>query len=238
MGYYLAPSLVQLRNEINTSNPNRDKASDGWIGDASHAARKSDHNPDYSDGGVVRAIDVDKDGIDPNLLVQVAINDSRVNYVIFDGHIWSRAYKFAKRVYTGANKHEKHVHISINHDKSSETDVKNWGFVASNAPVQTPPPAPAPQPVAPPFPLPNGYYFGPKSGPNNSISGYFGVGWRAKLSPWQAQMVHRGWKLSVDGLFGDETERVVRAFQKEKGLAVDGKIGPQTWAAAWHAPVT
>src|SRR5690606_29069239 len=60
MSYYLAPSLVKLRDLINQNWPNRDKSSDGWIGDPSHQARKSDHNPDYSAGGVVRAIDVDE----------------------------------------------------------------------------------------------------------------------------------------------------------------------------------
>lgn len=36
---------------------------------------------------------------------------------------------------------------------------------------------------------------------------------------------------SVDGVYGSGTERAVRAFQQENGLAVDGKAGTQTLAA-------
>ncbi|MEV4557211.1 peptidoglycan-binding domain-containing protein [Kitasatospora sp. NPDC049285] len=55
---------------------------------------------------------------------------------------------------------------------------------------------------------------------------------------WQQQMAQRGWAISVDGQFGPQSERIARAFQQEKGLQVDGVIGPVTWAAAWTAPVT
>lgn len=37
--------------------------------------------------------------------------------------------------------------------------------------------------------------------------------------------------LSVDGSFGAKTDEVVRAFQKKKGLLVDGEVGPLTWNA-------
>ena len=36
---------------------------------------------------------------------------------------------------------------------------------------------------------------------------------------------------SIDGVFGPKTETAVIAFQTAKGLSVDGKVGPQTWAA-------
>jgi N-acetylmuramoyl-L-alanine amidase len=35
----------------------------------------------------------------------------------------------------------------------------------------------------------------------------------------------------IDGIFGDKTEKAVRAFQKDKGLAVDGIAGRNTWRA-------
>jgi len=118
--------------------------------------------------------------------------------------------------------------------------------------------APAPTPpsgggvAAPPFPLPGGYYFGPRSGPNNSISCMARNGsdarWRPNLRQWQQRMIDRGWgsyfrRYGADGMYGEtvassEAGQCALAFQREKGLAADGLIGPQTWAAAWTAPIT
>lgn len=61
---------------------------------------------------------------------------------------------------------------------------------------------------------------------------------RADVREWQARMKERGWNIEVNGEYGRRTETVCREFQKEKGLAVDGVVGPRTWAAAWDAPVT
>lgn len=55
---------------------------------------------------------------------------------------------------------------------------------------------------------------------------------------WQAQMTSRGWHLDVDGVYGPESLTVCKSFQAEKGLEIDGVVGPATWAAAWTAPVT
>ena len=51
---------VTLRDQIDRRWPKRDKASDGWIGDAAHLARgsASDHTPNKA--GVVHAIDIDE----------------------------------------------------------------------------------------------------------------------------------------------------------------------------------
>lgn len=89
--------------------------------------------------------------------------------------------------------------------------------------------------TAPRYPLASGHVFGPKTGPATQHSGYFGSYDRERLRTWQAQMRRRGWTISVDGLFGSQTASVVKAFQKEKRLGVDGLIGPKTWAAAWTA---
>jgi len=124
--WYLAPSLVALRTEINRRWPNRNKSSDGAVGDTSHQARKSDHNPDWDSNGVVRATDTDKDGIDVQTLLNAVIGDHRVQYVIWNRHIYSRTYNWVKQAYNGSNPHTGHVHISIRHTKAAETDTSRW----------------------------------------------------------------------------------------------------------------
>jgi hypothetical protein len=118
----------QLREQIDDAFPDRDRASDGWLGDAKHAARKSDHNP--SAEGIVRALDIDADlrshkseAFDlADQLRLLARSDKRVSYIIFNGKIasWKRNYKLRK--YTGINPHKTHIHISFtklgDHDRS------------------------------------------------------------------------------------------------------------------------
>jgi peptidoglycan hydrolase-like protein with peptidoglycan-binding domain len=60
----------------------------------------------------------------------------------------------------------------------------------------------------------------------------------ADVRKWQGQMRSRGWAIDVDQIYGGQSERVCRQFQAEKRLAVDGLVGPNTWAAAWTSPVT
>ncbi|MGI8425555.1 MAG: peptidoglycan-binding domain-containing protein [Actinomycetota bacterium] len=55
---------------------------------------------------------------------------------------------------------------------------------------------------------------------------------------WQKRMSERGWRIGVDGAYGPESERVCRDFQADKGLVVDGIVGPQTWRATWESPIT
>lgn len=46
----------------------------------------------------------------------------------------------------------------------------------------------------------------------------------------QYQLNSKGYRLSVDGIWGNHTEEMVRAFQADHGLAVDGICGPMTIA--------
>ena len=129
--WHLAPSLAQLRREINTRWPSRDKTSDGTIGDAAHSARASDHNPNSR--GSVNAIDTDEDGIDARGLVALLIADPRVYYVIYEGRIWQRKHGFVPRPYTGINAHRKHVHVSIIQSVAAEQNTTPWGVAKIGA---------------------------------------------------------------------------------------------------------
>jgi hypothetical protein len=119
----LSHSAIQLREQIDDAFPDRDRTSDGWIGDTRHAARKSDHNPDAQ--GWVRAIDVDRDlygkgrkpDVMPDLVDQIRLlaksGDKRISYIIFDGKIASVKKAWRWRPYDGINKHNHHAHISF-----------------------------------------------------------------------------------------------------------------------------
>jgi len=119
----LSHSAIQLREQIDDAFPDRDRASDGWIGDTRHAARKSDHNPDAQ--GWVRAIDVDrglygkgrKPDLMPDLVDQIRLlaksGDKRISYIIFDGRIASSKKAWSWRPYDGINKHNHHAHVSF-----------------------------------------------------------------------------------------------------------------------------
>ena len=121
--YRLSKSAIQLREQIDDTFGDRDRTSDGWIGDTRHSARQSDHNPDVS--GWVRAIDVDRDlsgkvkpDIMPDLADQIRLfgksdKAKRISYIIFDGKIASSKLGWKWRTYTGINKHNHHCHISF-----------------------------------------------------------------------------------------------------------------------------
>lgn len=127
----LSQSAIQLREQIDdTYGETRDRRSDGWIGDARHSSRDSDHNPD--DLGWVRAIDVDRDlsgkpkpDLMPYLADQIRTfakkdKKKRISYIIFEGKIASPKQGWKFRKYTGINQHNHHCHISFN--KSADED--------------------------------------------------------------------------------------------------------------------
>jgi len=124
----------QLRLQVDDSYPDRDRTSDGWIGDTRHQARPSDHNPDAM--GIVRAIDVDRDlsgkakpDLMPDLADQIRLcaraGDKRISYVIFDGRIASFKKAWAWRPYDGANKHNHHCHISFTQAGDNDSSFFN-----------------------------------------------------------------------------------------------------------------
>jgi len=100
---------------------------------------------------------------------------------------------------------------------------------------------PAPQlPPGGAFPLPHGYYFGPLSGPAQSISGSSSSegadlsAHRAEISRVQSALNRASHgqvaQLAVDGQYGPHTQGAVAWFQRTHNLSVDGLTGPATWA--------
>jgi hypothetical protein len=123
MSPQLCKAGQQLRLQVDDSYPDRDRTSDGWIGDARHSARPSDHNPDAK--GIVRAIDIDRDlsgktkpDLMPDLADQIRLfakrdKSKRISYVIFAGRIASPRLGWRWRKYSGINAHNSHCHISF-----------------------------------------------------------------------------------------------------------------------------
>lgn len=124
--WYLAPSLDNLRDEINSRWPNRDTASDGTIGDADHAASASDHNPNSR--GSVNAIDIDKDGVDVNVLMEAYKQHPSTHYFIYNRKIYDKDNGFTPQDYYGSNPHDKHIHLSIRQSESAEQNQTPWGI--------------------------------------------------------------------------------------------------------------
>lgn len=145
--YFLASSLAVLRAEVNTQFPKRDKSSDGWIGDASHAARPSSHNPCWACTGrlhgVVRGLDIDVDDRDTTrdlrrALLNEVIGDPRVWYVISNRVIYSRTYGWRALAYDGANGHFGHVHVSLMETADAAFNTAPWFGPAAPAKVTAP----------------------------------------------------------------------------------------------------
>ena len=102
-----------------------------------------------------------------------------------------------------------------------------WDVVLDSVPAPIPPsPTPTPPATGAAPPWPGRYLAYPPIMAGDDVR------------QWQAQMAGRGWGLDVDGYYGEISADTCSAFQLEKGLIVDAVVGPDTWAAAWTAPIT
>lgn len=122
-GGKVAPAIVQALRDADRAWPNRNRASDGTLGDAAHQARPSDHNTGL-------AVDITHDPLhrcDAGAIALQAIQDPRVTYVIWNRQIANRAIQGgAWRPYNGSNPHTHHVHISIR--EGARNDVRSWAW--------------------------------------------------------------------------------------------------------------
>jgi hypothetical protein len=139
----LAPSLKNLFSEIDAVWPRRDRRTDGWY--ASPSVRKTKgHNPGHN--GYSHAIDVDRDGINPTLLINRIKKDGGILwYVIWSRTLYSNTYGWKPRPYTGKNPHTDHLHIEIYQTDKAESYRGRWGVdLGRNIPPDGSPPPPPP----------------------------------------------------------------------------------------------
>lgn len=142
MAWRLAESLKKLREQVNEAYPDRDRESDGSIGDAAHASRKSDHNPwvkDRNGMGVVTAIDIDAN-LSPKTSVEVLVRqlflakDKRIKYIIWNRKITTPDMSGWK-AYNGINTHQHHCHISVKPDAALYDSTAEWALGNDSAAV-------------------------------------------------------------------------------------------------------
>ncbi|EOC1335837.1 hypothetical protein ACI09U_003626 [Cronobacter turicensis] len=117
-----ALSVRKALQDATTRWPNRNKLSDGIMGDAAHQKRKSDHN----DGNAFDLTHDPVNGPDCNEWAPVVINDPRVKYVIWNRRIYIVSEGVWKE-YTGSSPHNKHMHVSIHAE--SRDDLSPWPWL-------------------------------------------------------------------------------------------------------------
>lgn len=127
MAWYLAPALAVGRAEVNRRWPNRDKASDGTIGDTAHQATRSDHNPNSRES--VNAWDMDKDGVDVWEVIGAFQRHPSSHYWIYNRQIADKDSGWRRQPYSGPNPHTEHVHFSIRQSAAAEQDQRPWGLL-------------------------------------------------------------------------------------------------------------
>lgn len=210
----LARALEQLRAQVNAKWPSRSKSSDGSVGDTSHSARASDHNPDGA--GVVHAIDLThdpKNGFDSYAFADhiLAAQDTRLKYVISNSRIGSGPSGPSPgkwRPYKGSNPHNHHVHISAVSGALADSAAP-WDI--DGTPAATP--AAASTYEAPPPVIRRG------------ASGSAVERLQSLLSRKGASII------PIDGHFGRRTEDALKAWQRKHRLVADGICGPQSWSS-------
>lgn len=246
--WYLNNWLSTFRNVVNSAYKSRSIASDGTIGDAYHQqeAGGSEHNPDKD--GTVDAWDMDVNlygsGVDTGTrqelehiedLKRVFQKDPGAQLWVHRGQIANRDVSgWLRRPYHGTNGHWHHVHWQSRSTKERDNFAGYTEVIEDAINV----------------PEPNvggtmgqsggkGISAAPKWPGGKALSATPKTKYSAVAKAWQRQMKARGWRIDVDGYYGPASAKIARAFQAEKKLSsVDGKLGPETWAAAWLTKVT
>lgn len=155
-----------------------------------------------------------------------------IDHMIYNRVAWSAQFPQG-HPYKGLNPHRDHVHLGLN--RSAAKSLTYATLVAILGPVTanpTPPPKPKP-PVPPkPTPPPTGVFTLQISRSQIQKGSSTGHGGDVAI----AQGLLHAWGYgstvgTVDGVFGNNTDKATRQFQSKKGLTSDGVIGEATWKA-------
>ena len=219
MSWRLAKSLGALRQQYDAAYPQRSRAFDGTIGDLRHSRTRSEHNPDAN--GIVRAIDLTASGAVGLWLAAAALATLKARgqqgYVIHQGRIANPAVRGgAWRRYSGSNRHDHHVHVSV---LSGVDSTKAWllgkgGQLVTAPKVQT-------------SGIPKDLAVDGKIGPATIAALQWHVG--AKRDGIVGRMTVRAVQTWLGrtrtGLYGRGD---IEALQRKVGAKVDGRWGPNT----------
>jgi len=120
-----SPAAIAMLRQATALAPLRKKASDGLLPSIAHLKQSPDS--DHNTGLAVDLTHDPKSGIDCTDIFQRLKEDDRVDYLIFNGKIWSRKYaKQGDRKYAGKNPHTKHLHVSIKPEFAGDTSPWFW----------------------------------------------------------------------------------------------------------------
>lgn len=108
--------------------------------------------------------------------------------------------------------------------RTSQPSFKIYRYPQANSAPPTPT-APVPNPTPPP-PTPDVIESRPYPGwvVQSGAKG-------STVRDVQRQLILKGYRIADDGDFGPKTREAVCEFQRQSRLTVDGKVGPNTWAA-------
>jgi cell wall-associated NlpC family hydrolase len=154
-------------------------------------------------------------------------------------------FRFKGDPFSGSRPSEAHVAISLGNGNTIEARGTKWGVgsftvesrgwthagLVPGITYETPPPSPDPvdlsslDPEARVLPWPGRFITQPPIMSGDDVS------------QWQEQVNSRGFKLKVDGEYGEKSEKVCLAIQERNQIRIDGIVGPDTWMASWAGPV-
>ncbi len=150
----LTLGLQNLRRQVDEFAPNRDRTSDGGIGDAAHRTRKSGHNPDDTPGSKPtwdgdndnlpewRAWDCDANLNVPGVSARTLVNHIRrlprvgevIRFMISDGKIYEASNGFEPEDYNGDNPHTGHIHFEGQRTNAADNNT-TFDFRLEEIPV-------------------------------------------------------------------------------------------------------